>query len=123
MRIKDYVDSLNNLPEISRRRILVGSTFSITAFIFIVWLSVRFYGMGGVLATSSKKTANITPIKEVVGAFEQFTKSAGEGFNSIKDSLNSATTTPAEDEKGEIETASFIPSTTDKGEEELVFPD
>lgn len=118
MWIKEYVNRLNDLPEISRRRILVGSTFSITAFIFIVWLSVRFYGMGEILATSTQKTTSVTPIKEVVGAFEQFTKSAGESFNSIKSALNSTST-----KKEEKEIDLDVSPIKDSLEEELVFPD
>lgn len=82
---RNFFVRLRQLPENSRRRILIGSTFSITAFIFIIWASVRFYNINEPITEKvvSKSYAE-TPIKEVTGAIGQFADSLGEGFRRVK---------------------------------------
>jgi hypothetical protein len=85
MFFKDHIKNLQKLPELSRRRILVGTSISITAFIFIVWLSVKLYGLS-VVDLDGKKNRDFTksPFEEIVGAIDQLTKTASSGFGDVK---------------------------------------
>jgi hypothetical protein len=89
---KDFFNRVRNLPEISKRRILIGSTFSITALIFIVWISVRFYGMNEPLNSNKKASSYAeTPVKEVTSAIGQFADSLGEGVKKVKEAFSAGT--------------------------------
>lgn len=106
---KDYIENLQNLPEISRRRILVGSTFSITAFIFIVWLSVRLYNLNAVdLNGKGTDEFSQSPFKDVSGAFEQFSKVASSGFSDLKRIIFDNSTSTSDLSQNNISSTSII---------------
>ena len=91
MDLIDYIERLRNKPEMTRRRILVGATFSITAAIFFFWLSVRLYDAGSSTA-SVAKIEETGPIKEVISSVGSFIDLAGKKIESVKQMILATTT-------------------------------
>lgn len=98
MSFLDYIEKLRNKPEITRRRILVGSTFTITAIIFFLWLSVRLYDVGD-FTTSVASVEKSGPISEVAKSVGDFISSAGEKINTLKNMILATTTATTTDVK------------------------
>lgn len=70
---------------------MVGSTFVITGVIFLIWLSIRLYGFeDGNKAVVTKKDSG--PMKELFNTINKFSENIKENVSSIKNVLNSATT-------------------------------
>ena len=90
MLIADFIEKVRNRPEIERRRILVGTTFSITALVFFFWLSVMLYGAGGGPTTASVSDLNKDkgPISEIADIIGNFVGTAGQKISNFKNSIN-----------------------------------
>ena len=91
MGLIDIIEKVRDKPEMTRRRILVGTTFTITAIIFFFWLSIKLYNAGGPTPEDLgvKETGPISQVSSVIGDFMQ---SMGEKINSIKQTFSSSTT-------------------------------
>lgn len=87
----DLIERLRDKPEMTRRRILVGTTFTITALIFFFWLSVKLYN------TSEPTPADLGvkesgPITETANAIGDFIQGTADRIKAIKNSFNASST-------------------------------
>lgn len=94
MGLIDLIEKVREKPEMARRRILVGTTFTITAIIFFLWLSVRLYNSGNPTPEDLgvKETGPISQVSSVIGDFMQ---TVGEKVDSIKHAFSASTTSGA----------------------------
>ncbi len=91
MGLIDLIEKAREKPEMTRRRILVGVTFAITAVIFFFWLSVKLYNVdGGTPADLGVKETG--PIEQVGSVIGDFMQTVGEKVDSIKQVFSSSTT-------------------------------
>ncbi|OHA15369.1 MAG: hypothetical protein A3H57_01710 [Candidatus Taylorbacteria bacterium RIFCSPLOWO2_02_FULL_43_11] len=85
MSFLDWLDKLRELPEVNRRRIVVGTTFALTFTIFIFWLSVRFYDLGSkaVIGVEQKESGPIIQAGQAIGDFIESVKTNTASINSM----------------------------------------
>ncbi|MBI2474520.1 MAG: hypothetical protein HYV68_02350 [Candidatus Taylorbacteria bacterium] len=104
MSLIDKIEELRKLPEVSRRRILVASTFSITAVIFFLWVSIRFYDTGSPSPAAAEK--DVGPIVQAGEAIGDFWETMRTDFASvgeaIKDTASSSDATSTEEQASRI---------------------
>src|SRR3989344_5111554 len=92
MGLIDLIEKVREKAEMTRRRILVGSTFTLTALIFFFWLSVKLYtAEGPTPADLGVKEAG--PISQAVGTISDIMQSVGQKVDSVKKMLSGSTTT------------------------------
>jgi len=91
MGLIDLIEKLREKPEMTRRRILVGTTFTITAIIFFFWLSVRLYNVGGP-TPADLGVKEVGPIAQAGTVIGDLFDSIGEKVNTVKKMFS--TTTP-----------------------------
>lgn len=104
MSIFDFLERLRKKPEMARRRILVGTTFGITVFIFLVWSTTTFYGLESV-GTGGTVASSNGPVDEVGEAFGSFFEQAKADIASVQAVLSattSATTTAQSEGEDEV---------------------
>ncbi len=90
MSLADWLKNLQSRPENERRRILVASTFSITALIFVIWISVRFSSLESVGEASVSLVAKEKgPIKEISETATRLWENISKNMEAIKSSGNS----------------------------------
>lgn len=87
----DFLEKLREKPEMARRRILVGATFSITAVIFFIWLSVRLYSPADENVANVVKSRDNGPLAEISQTLGKFGESISEGVAAIKTVISSTT--------------------------------
>src|SRR3989344_4443804 len=86
MGLIDLIENIKEKPEMTRRRILVGTTFTITALIFFFWLSVKLYNVSGP-TPADLGVKEEGPIAQTASVIGDFIQSTGERFNTLKNML------------------------------------
>jgi hypothetical protein len=97
MGVLNFLDKLRRKPEMARRRILVGTTFGITGFIFLVWVTTTFYGLETI--SDSEKIAGekgpIVEAGEVLSSFFDKAKADMASVQAVLATTSLATNTPS----------------------------
>jgi len=62
----NYIEKLRNKPEHIRRRILLGSTISITAIVALIWFSVSYVSLSH---SQDVQSASVSPFYTVESNF------------------------------------------------------
>jgi hypothetical protein len=109
MGLINWVERLRQKPEMARRRILVATSFSFTAVVFVLWVSIRFYDISAIAVSPSPVQKTDGPITQAGEAIGSFWENMRQDMASVGTLLASSTATSSMSEALATDSPELIP--------------